>query len=72
MSVMVVERENGENDVEAETCTHENVRSSRCHLHYGWCGVCLDCGSRVHARLSEVMANGKWVYRKTAFHANGR
>lgn len=51
-------------------CTHGDVKSKRCHLHYGWCGVCSNCGKRVHARYDEFVKTGKMVFRETKFHVH--
>jgi hypothetical protein len=49
-------------------CTHENPRATRCHLHMGWCGTCLDCGKRIHAPVDSYYATGKLVFKETKFH----
>jgi hypothetical protein len=53
---------------ETVECSHLNVNHTRCHLHYGWCGTCSDCGQKVHARMAEFRLTGKMVFRKTSFH----
>lgn len=50
-------------------CTHENVQAIRCHLHFGWCGTCLDCGKKVHARYNDFVSTGKKVFEETKYHS---
>ena len=52
-------------------CAHNSVSADRCHLHYGWCGVCNKCGARLHAPLDVFVATGNKEFRVTKFHEKG-
>ena len=64
--------EEKDSSVAVKECMHEHVKYVRCFLHFGWCGTCLDCGKKVHARHDEFILYGKMTFRETMFHGGSQ